>query len=215
MALIQKDDVVTVTYGCTFDGKQLGLNRIQYFCRAAGGAALTDQQVANGMSALAAVPYKAYLNVNARYSGLRLQKVFVGPAAPGVSSITGNGAGAVAGDPMATQVAMLFSKRTNVGGKIGIGRMYLPFWSESDNDGSAKPNGAALAGGLAVADVILKPMLVISGGSSVDMVPCLAKKSTGWIPLELAATPYIQRANWATQRRRSLINKGDGTFPPA
>jgi len=215
MANILVNDVVTVTYGCMYDGKQLGLNRIQYFCQAAAGGALSDQQVADGLSAQAAVGYKAYLNIKARYLGVRLQKVFVGPAAPGVSSQSGNGVGAAVGDPLPTQTAMLFTKNTNVGGKVGRGRMYLPFWSEADNDADGKPNGAALAAGLALANVILKPMLVVVGASSANMVPCLAKKSTGWIPLELAATSFVQRTNWATQRRRSQINKGDQTFPPS
>jgi len=164
------------------------------------------------MSALVAPEYKQYLNIRARYSGLRLRKVGAVPA-PAVSSVAGAGDGLVNGSLLPPQTAMLFTKKTAAAGKIGRGRLYLPFWSEEDNGVGGQPNAGALVAGDICAAVLLSNMLLIDAGASVDMIPCLAKASNGYIPLEI--TGRIQRTSWATQRRRSFINKGDGTFPPA
>jgi len=211
MANIVLNDVLNVTYGCSM-GPQNGLNRIQYVVGSTVGPVLSDQAWATVLSTTVAAGYKNYLNVNARFLGLRLQKVFPGIAPPGVSATAGTGVGTIAGDPLPTQVAMLFTKRTPVGGKVGRGRVYLPFWSESDNDIAGKPTALALGNGNALANQILNPMTLISGASSVTINPCLAKKSNGWLPLQLDG--YVQRQNWATQRRRSQINRGDSVFPP-
>jgi len=211
MAIVLLNQVINVTYGCK-QQSQVGLNRVQYVITATGGAALTDQTVANALSTTVAASFKNYLPATGSYLGLRFQIVAPIPGSPGVSSVTGAGAGTVVSDPLPTQAAMLFSKQTPVPGKIGRGRLYLPFWTEDDNDNTGKPTNAALVAGNAVATILLNPIVIVSGGSTVTMTPCLAKKSNAWLPLILSG--YVQRTQWATQRRRSQINRGDSTFPP-
>lgn len=211
MALVLLNQVHNVTYGCR-QGQQTGLNRVQYVVTATGGPALTDQGLANALSTTVAASFKNYLPATGSYLGLRLQIVSPLPGDPGVSSVSGAGAGTVVSDPLPTQAAMLFSKRTPVAGKIGRGRLYLPFWTEDDNDATGKPTNAALIAGNAVATIILNPIVIVVGVSTVTLTPCLAKKSNAWLPLILSG--YVQRTQWATQRRRSQINRGDSSFPP-
>jgi len=211
MALVLLNDVLQVTFGCRFNDLQNGLNRIQYTVTATAGPAPTDQATANALSSTVAASYKNYLNSASTYNGLRMQIVGGSPPAPGVSAITGAGPGTAIGDPLPPQVAMLFTKKTAVAGKQGVGRLYLPFWGEGDNNADSKPTAAALALGQTLATLLLNPISVIFGGTNLILTPCLTKKP-GWLYVPI--TGNIQRTNWATQRRRSLVNRSDAPFPP-
>lgn len=206
---IRANDIIEVKVFCSL-GTQQGINVLHYRAAAIGGLSQTDQQVADLMSTALAVPYKAYLPTVGRFEGVRLQVVGPDPAVVAVISKNGAGVGAIATDPLPTQAAMLAKKNTAQAGRFARGRIYLPFWGESQSGADGKPTAGALTLGVAVFDELFDPATYGAGGNTVDLVAVLSKKP---FINSLEILSYTQRLAWATQRRRSLINKGDQIGP--
>lgn len=208
-SLVVVDDIVEVKAFCSL-GPQQGINVLHYRCSAIGGAGLTDQDLCTTMSAIVAPLYKAYLPTAARYEGLRLQLVWPPPVPVAVTSFSGNGAGGIATDPLPSQATMLSRKNTSLAGRRNRGRIYLPFWCESQSGTDGKPSAAAITlAGTLLAQLLTTQAYAI-GGDSVTLVPVLWRRGG---PDYQAITSFTTRNAWATQRRRSLINKGDVIGP--
>lgn len=189
---------------------QTGINVLHYKVMGTTGNSLTDVTLANQLSQLAAPVYKAWLPTAFSYSGCRLQIIQPAPAAVYVTSTASSGFGTVVGDPLPPQSSVLVSKRSNLAGRINRGRVYLPFWSEThcDAQGVITAAGQTLAANWATQ--FMATITVTVGGDSVTIAPVVYNRKTG-------GSVFIARtvipAQFATQRRRSQINRGDLTGP--
>lgn len=209
MATPVNGDLLQISYYCT-TVNQNGINVVQYRVSSIIGGGCTDAEIAAAISTLAAPVYKAYLPPTAKYSGLRLRFLEKDPLPVPVSDVSGAGVGVLAGDLMATQAAGIIEKRTNFGGPGGRGRMYLPFICEASNDLNARPNAAWLVLAAALGTVVLTAQTVIVGGRQTTLTPIIYDRLDG---VRTDISSFVPGSEWATQKRRSQVNRADNLGP--
>lgn len=203
------NDVIECKFFCN-DQVQNGINVIHYMASATVGGGVTDQDVANAMSTSVAPLYKNYLAVGNRYAGLRVQ--IVNPNLfPAVVSLNGAGAGVNVSDALPPSASFLLSPRTNIAGRAGRGRTYLPFWNEDQSNVGGHPTAGAIALATAWSNGVFATLNVVVGGNSVTLTPIIWSRRA---PLARnQVLNVVIRSEWATQRRRSFINKPDVLGP--
>jgi hypothetical protein len=152
---------------------------------------------------------KAAINENAVYYGLRLTQAVMPPTNPKMAQFAAaDGAGTTTGDMLPPQVAGLIKVTTGVAGRRFRGRMYIPFPSESDSVVEGAPNAGYLAKVQPIITELATSPIITVGGSTVTY-------DYGLYPRPYTAfqwkeiTGGLFRTRWATQRRRSFINRGD------
>lgn len=207
--ILNLNDIIEVKHFCSL-GNQQGINVLHYRVRAKAGAGLTDAAVAGLMSSVIGPLYKAYLPTVARYEGCRIQVVWPLPVQVAVPDTSGAGVGTIATDPLPSQAAMLAKKATTLAGRRNRGRIYLPFWGESQSDATGKPSAAAIALAATLLTAELVETIYGPGADTVTLTPILWRKGG---PDYQDVVQVIIRSAWATQRRRSLINRGDQIGP--
>lgn len=202
-------DVIEFKTGCK-NANQNGLNVLHYAVTSIVGTAPTDAQVAAVLDLVAAPLYTAYLPTVCSYLGSRFQVVFPLPIQVAVITTTNAAAGAQGSSPIAPATTLLLTKRTATAGRVGRGRTYLPFWSENGNDAQGAPSAGSITFGTNWATSMLQPLTFVIGAGTIILTPVLFNKFTGFTKV---ITSTVVRTNWATQRRRSAINRGDSPFP--
>lgn len=194
----------------TKKGVQSGINVRHYNVNSVAGGAMTDQQLCDAMSTTAAPLYKNYLTNGASYTGLRTQIISPLPVAAAVISTNGAGGGTIAGEDLPTAATLLLSLRTNLAGRANRGRVYLPFWSETHNSATGSPTAAAITLATNWANGLIATLNVVVGGVTVNISPVVWQRGP-------RTSTFVQstviRTEWATQRRRSLINRPDTLGP--
>jgi len=174
-----------------------------------GATPRSEQYVCDSLSQTFAAYYKLCMPILATYRGSTLQTVNPALTVP-VSSILGRGAGSVGGDTLPPQVAGLISFKTAFAGRAFRGRMYIPFPSETDNTVAGIPSAAYLINLQNLGNAFASTLLVGPGGDQVTLEPVLYRAA----PLQVTTiTSAMARPAWATQRRRSFINRGDTIMP--
>lgn len=166
---------------------------------------MTEAVLSDAIAALAAPRFKSLLSAEANYWGLRIQNIF--PLnRPAVFNINGQGVGDVEGDPLPGQCCGLVNCKTDVSSRSGIGRNYVPFPSEEDNDIGTQPTPGYLANLALFADFLYGPIVHTVGAVTVQLSPVLysRKNETFTAITGKGRSPY-----WATLRRRSLRDSSD------
>lgn len=209
MATPVNGDLLEIKYYCT-TLNQNGINVVQYRVSAVIGGGLTDIEIAAGMGAVAAPVYKAYLPPSAKYAGLRLMFLEKDPLPLPISDTGGNGVGVLAGDLMSTQTAGILEKQTNFGGPSGRGRMYLPFICEASNDANGRPNAAWLVLAAALGTALLTARVLVVGGRQTTLTPIIYDRLDG---ARTDIATFTPGSDWATQKRRSQVNRADNLGP--
>lgn len=206
--LLALNDVVEAKF-FNRDQAQTGINVLHYKVTAVAGGSLTDQQVVDSLSTTAAPLYKGLMSGTTSYSGARLQRVTPLPMPVAVSSTNGAGAGTAGGTPQSSQTALLITKRTALAGRANRGRTYLPFLSINFISGIGEVNAGGIAAATAYANGMFATITVVVGGASVSLQPVIFQRAT---LTNVPITSLVIRAAYATQRRRSFINRGDAPF---
>jgi hypothetical protein len=210
MAVILKiGDILEAKIFCS-NGQQQGINVLHYRVKSFTGAAYSDAAFADKMSQSAAPLYKVYLPTACRYEGVRAQVIFPLPVQAAQVSTNSAGFGTVIADPLPSQASFLVKKNTALAGRRFRGRMYLPFWGESMSDATGRPTGPANTAALDIATLLLTEQTWGVFPDQVVLTPVLWSREFSDYQ---AVTGVVLRAAWATQRRRSLINKGDTIGP--
>lgn len=189
---------------------QQGINVLHFNVASVAGGVVNDSALCSAMDAILAPLYKAYLPTVCSYRGMRLQIISAVPIPVAVKSQGNAGAGTVAQDPLPSQASGLVTKLSNTGGRTGRGRLYLPFWPEGTNDASGYPSAAAQVQMDAISAVIFVSWAVVIGGVTVTLTPVLYNRTT---KVTINITSWTPRSRWATQRRRSEINRADTIGP--
>lgn len=204
---INAGDDLEVVFYCQ-SGPQVSLNVSHWVVSTAVGAP-TMEAVALLLGTAFAPLYKACMSSNATYNGVGVKRIIANPTDP-VFDSTGNGVGDSVADIIPNQVAGLISFRSGLAGRSNRGRKYVPFPSEEQNTSNGKPTNDYLTALEALADGYLATQGVTGGGTTIT-VDCeiYSRKEGTLIPI----TSYLLRPFWATQRRRSLINRGDAVPP--
>lgn len=172
---------------------------------AVGAPAATDDDFINSLDVTVANAMKNVLGSTARYEGAKVQIIRPIPF-PAVIYIVNAGAGAIVGDMMSPQTAGLVRLRSAFGGKANRGRFYTPFPSENSNGPGGGPTAAMVTSMAALGNNFIAPFSVNVGGRTATLTPVIFHRVAG------TTTPIINhqvQSVWATQRRRSFVNRAD------
>jgi len=213
--LVNEDILKVQVY--TSQGNQQAINRFMFRCNNRVGT-ITDQTVVDLMSPFFAAFYKTWMGPLQIFRGIRLQVVRPIPS-DYVTSVIDAGNGDLAGPALPSQVALCVQFRTGVTGKFNRGRTYLPFWDSTLNSGG---EATPTAGAFALVDPFMIALLsnqTWADGIGNHILTQLIIDSQGRTTPPVVAphiTPvvgYKIDRQWATQRRRSRINRPDQMGP--
>lgn len=165
--------------------------------------------LAGTLDVLATVTYPPCLSATARYEGVELRRLLPTKSRPVNSSTPGAGGG---GTPlMPRQVCGIWTKQSAGVGPGKRGRVYVPFPSTIDTNGTADVPNSAYLGNLAT---------LATDWTGVDVLDDLAGNT---ITVEFgifskagvftACDDFRVNAKWATQRRRGDYGRTNPVFP--
>lgn len=205
------DAVVQARFYCIV-APQVSINSIGYICTNSTGAGITDVELVAQLSPLYGAKMRLLMPPEATYSGCGVQRV--DPPQQSISTYgnIGTGVGSL-GDTMGVkQVAGLIRKNTNLAGRGGHGRWYMPFIPSAQSVGTGQPSAGYLAA-LASLSVVMQNGFTITGlGGTATISPCLIRfaraAKVGPPPKPAVAFRYTpittckEQPYFATQRRR-------------
>lgn len=190
-------DILELKVFCAF-GNQLAVNVCHYDVTAITGAP-TQGAAATYFDDNLFTPYINMISDESSYRGITLAVLLPSPKAP-VIRANNTLIGLNGGDALPKQVSGLISLRSELVGRSGRGRVYIPFPTEALNDVTGTPSAAYLTALDAVALVLGTVQSNDQGsGDTVEMTPSIFHRATGTSTL---VNGYILRPFWATQRRR-------------
>lgn len=190
-----------------YNVNQNAINVSHWKATAIGGAGLTLQQVADGLSTLWAVQMKPCVPNGGLYKGAKCRLVMPVPTAVVVTT-NGNGAGTLgAGDQIPSQCASVITLRASTAPPKTRGRIYMPAPTEAENSALGVPTAAYITAQAGIRTMMLVNQVITVGADSVTLRACLwhRKPPVAVYLIDSAVT----RNFWGTQRRRSGINRTD------
>lgn len=205
------NDVYELSFFITA-GSQVLVNVVHMQCTSITGVSPTDKECVDRFSTDMGAKYKTLFTNNAQYKGARLKRIVPAFGFPQFSTLA-NGAGVQGGDNIPSQCCGLISWYTDVAARTARGRTYLPMASEANSFGVGAPDAAGLQNlnDWAVALSTAWDIAPNAGASARFRLAVYSRilKAAFWV------TRFIRRTNWATQRRRSQINRADQVAPVA
>jgi hypothetical protein len=190
---------------------QLGLMNMHLLVTATGGGqSVTQFQIATyydqtlGLGGV----IKTWLNNQASYRGMLVQKVWPLPKPMFEFSDAAAGAGTSGAQQLPRQTAGLLYYQTALAGRAFRGRNYVPFGGTAlQHATSDQPSAAALVILNAIATSLGATYTINPGGSTITVTPVIYHpKGYGKPPANLHTTTGITfsaaRTQWATQKRR-------------
>lgn len=196
------------TYCQSADRTQLGVNVSWWRCSNVTGTPTTDQEAAVYMENNLHAAYKALMAAGAQWYGLQLQIFWPLPAYIPVNSVALRGAGTVAGDQLPTQIAGLFTLKTQIAAKYGRGRKYIPFPGEADSDANGLPSAGYQGRLQTLATLYIQAKTITNTATTgtVTLLPVLFhRKDKTWTDID----DFFPRSAWGNQRRRSELGRAD------
>jgi len=188
-------------------GTQYACNVVSFKVKNSLVFGITDQESLDYLGNNFAAAVLDAMSNDASYFGNKLS--FYPPLAPvPITSFAGAGNGTIVSDVLSPQTCGLIKKQTALAGRRGRGRIYLPFPGESVNSPGGVPSAGYISAAETVRDLMITDLAVTGAGGTADLHAVLVDQS-GPAPLAYEITSGIVRPKWATQRRRSLINRGD------
>ncbi len=198
---------IQLTFYCQF-GSQVAMNVRAYRVSAVGGAGLTFGQVLTFMGGIFPALYKPCLANNSTYSGCGIRGykgTALGLAAPAYDS-TGFGAGTGGALAMPSGACGLIHLGSNTAGRIGRGRIYVPFPSASFATAAEIPTGAYITALNALGTQMVTTFVPTVGADSLTLVPVILQKGTLNV---IDIVSFTSKQLWATQRRRSDFGRSN------
>jgi len=193
-----------ITY-CTIAGQASTNTRKWQLFNLSTGSTFPSTETLDALDIGMAGPMLPLLSTNALYYGSVMYLMNPIGLPPRPVSTTGNqGAGLAGAGLLPGQTSGLISLLTATMGKIGQGRIYVPFPCPADGAADGTPT-AGYVTRLADLGVFLShDLTVIAGGQTATFKPCLYRGGTD--------TPkFIDQAinndAWATQRRRGSYGR--------
>jgi hypothetical protein len=203
------------------DSEQAAVNTLWYVVAAIGSPAATDQDVADNLDTIIAAHMKAVLAATATYRGVQVQ-IFSGMpvgliypalfASVFINSSSGPGVAGAIGLPR--QTCGLIEYQTDIPGRQGRGRSYIPFPASADNDVNGVPTAGYLTNLAFVAGDMGSGLAVSGVGGTatlVRVIPHLKKNKAGNFVSHTPITNASGSASWATQRRRGSFGRANSS----
>lgn len=188
--------------------QQQSCNSIAFQIRNVVGGNLTDQDAVNLLNTALDPLFVAIISARATMDGYTLRRIYTPnvDSTPVTKFSLSGVAGAVAGDPLPKQVAGLISFYSEVAGRRGRGRMFLPFPAESQNDATSAPTAGYVADVDVIATYFSQSHTLTVGANTVDVY------FGNWIGGDNVNIYTTHRTHdlWASQRRRGSFGQ---TYP--
>jgi len=202
------NDTYRVALFVRYRDTQNQVNVFTYKVKTITGGASDEPALFSSLSTALGVAYKANVSSQQTYQGLKYNKIFPIPGSSN-QTISGAGAGTLATDPIPPQCAPLISWRAATAPPKIRGRTYLPSLDEASSTTNGKLNAGAVTGCTAVANTLLAPGTLNCGTATTCTLEL--ELLSGPLPgsIMYPITSFIVRSAFATQRRRSLINRPD------
>lgn len=185
-------------------GDQAAVNVRHYRVTTQQGTGATDAEIAAAMALIYPPAMKNMLVSAANYHGLNVQKIFPLPPTVAVPSSVGAGPGLDTSEPLPRQVSGIITLRTAFAGRRYRGRIYIPFPGELANDPNGVPSVAYVTGLVALANLVLPPVVAGAGGNTSTLTSVLFHRDTNTTD---AITNAVAQSKWATQRRRGSYGR--------
>jgi len=172
------------------------------------GVNILEQDAFDGLAIKLRDAYKLIIPASSTFQGMKWAIEAIIPVAEGVSVVTG-GAGVGVNDPLPPQTSPLVSWRSS-GAPAGVrGRTYLPSTTEPDSSTQGELSAGLIASIDTWANTVKAFLAVPAGvGKTVDWTRRIRRNVAGTITY-FPITTHITRSRFATQRRRSGINRAD------
>lgn len=213
---INDGDIIKAQIFCRA-GKQVSVNRLIFRAFAKTGLGITLESFAADFKADAGALYKVWMSATSEVEGVRAQ--IIRPVlGPHVSTPFGLIIGTAPGTSLPGQVAVDLQLKTANVGKMNRGRQYLPFWDDSFLLAGGFLTNAGVTAAANYATFILGPLVYGAGGDTQRFELVIdSKGSAVTVPPTPPHVNVVTEANvkveFATQRRRSQINRGDSFGP--
>lgn len=202
--IIPQGGIVEIATVCRL-GSQNGINRRHWRLKGPTLPTLTVEDFVQVFGEQLGIRLKAVLVSGASYRGAiaRLIRPFQSVS---YTSTLSQGPGLNAGDALPPQTAGLISLKSDSPGRRGRGRMYLPFPSEASSGADGKPMQAYVNAASQLVMLLTQSRIITIGGVDNEVEPVIFSRVDGQ---SARITAMTVRQSWATQRRRSEINRGD------
>ncbi len=196
------NDIIEVVVRCQLND-QAGIN-VRHFRASAVVGLVTYDQIAQGVATTLEPNYTDLMCDPSLFIRCSARRVKPLPHTPFTDSADLDVNGTAGADPAPSQCTGIISFYSDVAGRKGRGRAYIPFPSTSSVDADGKPVAGYLTNILALANVMSSVITVAPGGASVDLTPVIFHRT-------LATSDDITRvktpAKFATQRRRGAYGR--------
>jgi len=147
--------------------------------------------------------YSGVLNESAEFRGLAIQEVDPVPNGP-LDFFSDVRPGVIAGDPLPSQTCGLIAFATSGNGGINKSSAYIPFPSETANDGGGNPSNPYKDDLGLIGDALTVSYVMPNGVDALRMVPVAYRRAGS---ITAVVTGYRRRQFWATQRSRGAFGK--------
>lgn len=196
--------VLTAKFFCGMT-TQVSVNVRHYVVTTVTAAGPTDQDFCTQINSTFQLLYKPLLTSQASFGGTSVQ-IIRPTAAMAVTAVLAGGVGTGGASALPPTVAGLIKLVSSVPGRIGRGRIYVPFPAEEQSSPTGNPDALYQAALAVLGAQLILPVVVVAGGGSVTLTPCLYNRPTH-ATRNLAA--FVVRKEWASCRRRSFLRGGD------
>lgn len=198
--------------------QQVAVNRLMLRCKAIAGVSVSDQLCANLFYDDIKALYKVWMSATSEILGTRFQ--IVRPIDhPHVRSTGALTVGTAPGTALPPQNAVDLRLKTPNTGKTNRGRQYLPFWDDSFLLAGGFLTAPGVTAAANYASYIVGPLVIPDGlGNHAEFELIIDSKGSGDIPQTIpphvtVVTGVEVVTSFATQRRRSNINRNDSFGP--
>lgn len=189
-------------------GSQVGLNDFLYRVSAIAGTGADHTDFQTAMGTIFAAQYAPLMHDQAAFQGTTLSQQHPVPGGAFVSPQTLT-PGTAVGDPMPGQICGFVRKRTNVPGRRGNGRFYVPFPAEDDNTIAGQPSALYKTGAGTLGAAVIGPIVVGTMPNQSTMTLCVARMGDFTDLQDVVSCPVSNL--WANQRRRSSFGRTNRT----
>lgn len=209
MPNLSAGDLIRIATYCQ-SGNQVAQNVSIWVVNSVVGGDYPLQGLAGPISSTIGPLHKGFMSSTAKYLGVRVNR-FAPAASDSYSSVAAAGFGSNISDPMPGQVAALLSIRTGLAGRSNRGRKYIAFPPESYNSATGGLTNTALLQLALIGDFYTTRFESTVAGATLSLDPVILSRKLGVSQFSIT---YLMRENWATQRRRSFLERGDTPAVP-
>jgi hypothetical protein len=202
-------DIFRVAMYSRWNQTQNQVNVQYYKVRAINGTSPSDFNLIPAMSSWAAAIYRPLLPTICTFDGVKAGRVTVPPMQP-TTTTEGAGVGQKVGDALAPQLSVLI--KIMPGGGVPSrthGRLYFPSGTEVDEGTDGRPTFAALQAYVAAGYSLLTMTNLVGGAATTATLDHVIRRKVAGAYVYFLSTTISARSSFATQRRRSAINRGD------